>query len=67
MVELDVQKELGRIYQEEKRLQMRCNVTPRTLLGVSHFVMQTALSILSRSNMSYEMAIAWIMDPNRRG
>ena len=67
MVNLDVQKELDRICREEKRLRMRCNITPRTLLGVSHFVIQTALSILSLSNMSYEMATAWIMGPNRRG
>ena len=67
MIKFDIQEQLDGLSREEQLLRRRCTKTPRNLLGVSHFVLQTALSILSLSNMSYNMATAWIMDPNRRG
>ena len=67
MIKFDMQEQLDGLSRQERQLRRRYRETPRNLLGVSHFVLQTALSILSLSNMSYDMATAWIMDPNRRG
>ena len=66
-MELDVEEQLDDLSRQVHRLRCRHRATPRDLLGVSRFVLQTALSILSLSNMSYDMATAWIMDRNRKG
>ena len=67
MIEFDAQEQLDGLSRQERQLRRRYSATPRNLLGVSRFVLQTALSILSLSNMSYDMATAWIMDRNRKG
>ena len=66
-MEFDVKEQLDGLSRQERQLRRRYRATPRNLLGVSRFVLQTALSILSLSNMSYDMATAWIMDRNRKG
>ena len=67
MMEFDVKEQLDDLSRQERQLRGRHRKTPRDLLGVSRFVLQTALSILSLSNMSYDIATAWIMDRNRKG
>ena len=67
MMETDVQEQLDDLARQVQRLRCRHRTTPRDCLGVSRFVLQTALSILSLSNMSFDMATAWIMDRNRKG
>ena len=67
MMEPNVQKQLDDLSRQVHRLRDRRRRTPRDNLGVSRFVLQTALSILSLSNMSFDMATAWIMDQNRKG
>ena len=60
-------RELPEIRRTLKRHKNRLRRTPRPVLGVSTFVMQTAMAILSLSNMFYDMADDWLMGPKRRG
>ena len=67
MANPDVQTQLAKICQDLRRHKNRVWKTPRTILGVSNFVIQTAMSILSLSSMSYEMAVDWMMGSQRKG
>ena len=67
MAKEEFARELAEIRRAKKNHSQRVENTPRLFLGVSSFVIQTVMSILSLSNMSFDMAVDWLMDTKRKG
>ena len=67
MAKQELNTALAEILRIKKNYTKRVKKTPRFFLGVSSFVIQTVMSILSLSNMSFDMAVDWLMDTKRKG